>query len=141
MKRPRAISSWVKSNPLIVFAGVMTTVSGFILSASNVTPVILKGLNLPDCFTYANVYRGPWSYFKLEGNAWREYPPSGGTYRFEFRELHRTRDNIDLQNLTERPDNPDWATLRVRLPVCGGTAKITAGIPEHWIDLAQVWPE
>ena len=52
-----AISSWIKSNPLIVLAGALTTVFGFVISASNVIPVILKALNRPDCFTYADVYR------------------------------------------------------------------------------------
>jgi hypothetical protein len=134
----KVISSWVKSNPLIVLAGALSTVFGLVVSASNVIPLILTGLNLPNCLTYATVYRIPWSYFKLEGELWREYPPNGGVHLYEFREFQRTRDNIDLLNLTPRPDTPGWQSLMVRLPVCGGTAKITVGIPEHWNDFADV---
>ena len=131
------ISSWIKSNRLIVIAGALTTVFGLVVSTSDVIPVILKALNRPDCLTYASVYRGPFGYFKLEGAVWREY--QGGAARFEFREVHRTRDNIDLLNLTERPEQPGWQTLRVRLPVCGGPAKLTIGITEQWHDLFEVW--
>ena len=60
-------------------------------------------------------------------------------YRYEFRETHRTRDYIELLNLTPRPEERDWATLIVRLPVCEGTAKLTLGITQHWMDLYQVW--
>jgi hypothetical protein len=134
-----AISSWIKSNPLIVLAGALTTVFGFVISASNVIPVILKALNRPDCFTYADVYRNAWTDFKREGEFWREYPRGeGGKYRYEFREVLRTRDHIDLLNLTPRPDTKGWETLIVRLPVCGGTAKLTIGITEHWINLYEV---
>jgi hypothetical protein len=44
-----------------------------------------------------------------------------------------------LLNLTRREDERDWATLMVRLPVCGGTAKMILGIPERTINLAEVW--
>jgi hypothetical protein len=52
-----AISNWIKSNPLIVLLGALTTMFGFVISASSVIPVILKALNRPDCLTYADVYR------------------------------------------------------------------------------------
>lgn len=139
MEKLDAISSWIKSNPLVVTAGALTTVFAFIISTSNVIPVILKALNLPDCLTYADVYHDSWSDFRHEGDKWREYPREGGTYRYEFRETHRTRDYIELLNLTPRPEERDWATLIVRLPVCGGTAKLTLGITQHWIDLYEVW--
>ena len=141
MEKESAIAKWVKSNPLILLAGALTTIFGLVISTGNVIPVILKGLNLPDCFTYATVYRIPWSYFKREDELWREYPPNGGKFMFEFREFQRTRDNIDLLNITPRLDNPAWQTLMVRLPVCGGMAKIAAGIPQHWGDLAQAHRE
>jgi hypothetical protein len=130
---------WIKSKRLIVLAGALTTVFGLVISTSNVIPLILKALDRPDCLTYASIYRDPFSDFKLEGDVWREYPREGGAARYEFREVHRTRDNIDLLNLTPRPDTPDWKTLIVRLPVCGGTAKLTVGITEHWVDLYPVW--
>ena len=46
---------------------------------------------------------------------------------------------IELLNLTPRPEEREWATLIVRLPVCGGTAKLTLGITQHWVDLYEVW--
>ena len=52
-----AISNWIKSDPLIVLVGALTTMFGFVISASSVIPVILKALNSPDCLTYADVYR------------------------------------------------------------------------------------
>ncbi len=137
-----AVLDWIKSNRLVVIAGAgaLTTSFGLIVNASNAVPLILKGLNRPDCITYATIYRKPESYFKNEGNVWREYFPSdGGAYRFEFKEVRRTRDNIDLLNLTQREEERDWASLIVRLPVCGGTAKMILGIPERTIDLAEVW--
>ena len=139
MEKLDAISSWIKSNPLVVTAGALTTVFAFIISTSNVIPVVLKALNLPDCLTYADVYHDSWSDFKHEGDKWREYPREGGMYRYEFRETHRTRDYIELLNLTPRPEERDWATLIVRLPVCEGTAKLTLGITQHWVDLYEVW--
>jgi hypothetical protein len=139
MDKPNAIVAWIKSHSLIVFAGALTTIFGLIVSANNAIPLILKAFDRPDCFTYSNVYRSAHSYFKLEGDVWREYPPNGATHLFEFREIHRTRDNIDLLNLTLRPEIADWKRLLVRLPVCGGTAKISIGVPERWNDLFQVW--
>ena len=50
MEKSEAISNWIKSNPLIVSAGALTTVLGLVISLSNVVPVILKALNRPDCF-------------------------------------------------------------------------------------------
>jgi hypothetical protein len=134
-----AISRWIKSNRLIVIAGALTTVFGLVISTSNVIPVVLKTLDRPDCLTYASAYRGPFSVFKLEAGVWREY--QDGAVRYEFREVHRTRDDIDLLNLTPRSNVQEWQTLIVRLPVCGGTAKITAGITQHWYDLFTVWRE
>jgi hypothetical protein len=142
MEKADAISSWIKSNPLIVAAGALTTVFGLVISLNNVVPVILKALNRPDCFpyTYADTYHDLWSDFKREGIFWREYPREGGEYRYQFRELHRTRENIDLLNLTPRPEHPGWETMVVRLPVCGGPAKVTIGITEQWEDMYEVWP-
>jgi hypothetical protein len=44
-----------------------------------------------------------------------------------------------LRNLTPRAPPADSATLVVHLPVCGGTAKVAEGLPEHSTDLEQVW--
>ena len=134
-----AVLDWIKGKPIIVLAGALTTVFGLIMSTSNVIPVVLKTLNRPDCLTYASVYRDPFSEFRQEGALWREYQPVGGPAKYEFRETHRTRDYIDLLNLTPRPEEPNWQTLLVRLPVCGGTARAAVGIAEHWFDLYPVW--
>jgi hypothetical protein len=138
MDKP-AIVAWIKSHSLIVIAGALTTIFGLIVSASNAIPLVLKALDRPDCFTYATVYRSAHSYFRLEGDVWREYAPTGGAHLYEFKELHRSRDSIDLLNLTPRPEIAAWKSLLVRLPVCGGTAKISIGVPERWNDLFQVW--
>lgn len=130
---------WAKPSLLALLVGVLTTIFTLIGAASNAVPVVLKTLNLPDCFTYANVYRGTQSDFKKEGAVWREYAPDSVTYRYEFKEVDRTRDEILLRNLTPREGLADWASLVVHLPVCGGTAKLTEGLPEHWTDLEEVW--
>jgi hypothetical protein len=110
-----------------------------IVSANNVVPIALKALDLPDCLTYPDVYHDANTDFKRDGNFWHEYRREDGTRLFEFREVHRTRDNIDLLNLTERREIPDWKNMKVRLPVCGGTAKISIGIAERWQNLYEVW--
>jgi hypothetical protein len=135
----KAVLDWIKGKPFIVLAGALTTLFGLIMSTSNVIPVVLKTLNRPDCFTYASVYRDPFSEFRQEGALWREYPLEGGAARYEFKEAHRTREFIDLLNLTPRPEQRDWQTLIVRLPVCGGTAMLTVGLVEHWYDLYPIW--
>jgi hypothetical protein len=135
------ISGWIGSNRLIVLATALTTIFGLIAGASTAFPVVLKALDVPDCFTYAAVYRGPGSYFKNEGAVWREYPPDGGGFRYEFREVQRTRDSIKLLNLTPRPDLQDASSLLVHLPVCGGTATLSIGLPERTFNLEEVWRE
>ena len=130
---------WVKPSLLALLVGVLTTIFTLIGAASNAVPVVLKTLNLPDCFTYADVYRGTQSDFKKEGAVWREYAPDAVAYHYEFREVGRTRDEILLRNLTPREGLVDSASLVVHLPVCGGTAKLTEGLPERWTDLEEVW--
>jgi hypothetical protein len=131
--------SWIGSNRLIVLAGALTTLFGLIISANNVAPVVFKMLDLPDCLSYATVYRLPWSSIKNEGGgSWREYPWDGTVVAFEFREFQRTRDSIDLLNLTPRAEVPGWQTMLVRLPVCGGTAEWTTSNPEHWVPLGEL---
>jgi hypothetical protein len=135
MRKLRAFPRWIKSNPLIVLAG---TSAAFILTISNVTPVILKGLNLPECFTYAGVYGTPWSHFKREGMLWREYFNDESNYRFEFKEFDRTRTEIIIQNATPRVDLPHPELLMISLPVCGGTSKITDGHPPQWTPWVEI---
>lgn len=131
--------SWVKPGLLALLVTVLTTIFTLVGAASNAVPVIMKTFNLPDCFTYADIYRGTQSDFKKEGDLWREYPPDAATYQFEFREVRRSRDEILLRNLTPREGVADSASLVVHLPVCGGTVKLTEGQPEHWTDLEEVW--
>ena len=134
-----ALWNWLGSNRLIVLAGALTTLFGLIISANNVLPVLFKMFDMPDCLSYASVYRLPWSSIKNEGGGnWREYPWDGTEVAFEFREFQRTRDNIDLLNLTPRAEIPGWKTMLVRLPVCGGTAQWTVSNPEHWVPLGEL---
>jgi hypothetical protein len=131
--------NWLGSNRLIVLAGALTTLFGLIISANNVLPVLFKMFDMPDCLSYAAVYRLPWSSIKNEGGGnWREYPWDGSEVAFEFREFQRTRDNIDLLNLTPRAEIPGWKTMLVRLPVCGGTAQWTVSNPERWVPLGEL---
>jgi len=130
--------SWAKPSLLALLVGVLTTIFTLIGAASNAVPVILKTLNLPACFT-SDVYGGTQTDFKKEGEVWREYVAETVAYRYEFREVRRTRDEIILRNLTPREPPADSASLVVHLPVCGGTAKVAEGLPEHSTDLEQVW--
>jgi hypothetical protein len=132
--------SWIQANRWALFAGTLTTVTtafGLIASAGTVVPLVLGTFGLPACLTYADVYQKPGSYFQREGAVWREHFPDGT--KFEFKEVRRTPEVIDLLNLTPRPTERDWQTMIVRLPVCGGSAKIILGIPERQINLAEVW--
>jgi hypothetical protein len=131
--------SWIKPSLLALLVGVMTTISSVIAATSSAVPVILKTLNLPACLTTSNVYRGTQSDFKKQGAVWREYPAGAADSSYEFSELRRTRDEILLRNLTPREGSTDPASLVVHLPVCGGTAKLAEGLPEHWTDLEEVW--
>jgi hypothetical protein len=131
--------SWVKPKFLALLVAVPTTTFALVSGASTAIPVILKTLNVPDCLTYANVYRGTQSDFKKEGGVWREYAPNAVAFNYEFSELKRTRDEIILRNLTPREGVTDSASLVVHLPVCGGTVKLTEGLPERSTDLEQVW--
>ena len=126
---------WVKPGLWALLVGVVTTISTVIGAASNAVPVILKTLNVPDCFTYADVYPGTQSDFKKEGAVWREYAPDAVASNYEFEEVRRTRDEILLRDLAPREGVADSASLVVHLPVCGGTAKLT----EALTDLEEVW--
>lgn len=135
-----AYLSWLRPSFLALLVGgvtTATTVFAMISQAGNAVPVILKTLNLPSCRT-SDIYRGTQSDFKKEGDVWREYPPDVLIYRYEFKEIKRTRDEIILRNLTPR-ETADWATLVVHLPACDGTARLSEGLPERWTDLEQVW--
>lgn len=135
--------NWIKSNSIvatvITLAGIVAPVSALVAQTDKVIPVVLKTLDIPDCYKYADTYYDKWSEFRREGQMWREYPRAGGPYSFEFNELHRTRDVIELVNLTPRAEVPEWKTMVVSLPVCGGKARFAVGIPERWNDLFDVW--
>ena len=113
------------------------TGSWLVRAIGNAVPLILKALNLPSCRT-SDVYRGTQSNFKKEGGFWREYPLGAVDHSYQFEEINRTRDVIMLRNLTPR-DTKDWETLRVHLPACDGTAKLSEGLPERWTGLQLVW--
>jgi hypothetical protein len=144
VSKPEAKSlwSWLQINRWALVAGALTTVTtvfGLIASAGTVIPLVLGTFGLPSCLTYADVYTKPGSYFQREGVVWREHFEDGS--QFEFKEVRRTAKVIDLLNLTPRPSERDWQTMIVRLPVCGGSAKLILGIPERQINLAEVWRE
>ena len=135
--------NWIKTNSIaatmFATAGLLTPIVGFV-QASNVVPFALQTLAIPDCYKYADTYYDKWSEFRREGKqTWREYPRAGGPFSFEFNEVHRTRDAIELVNLTPRAEIPEWKTMVVSLPVCGGKARYAVGIPERWDDLFEVW--
>jgi hypothetical protein len=100
---------------------------------------VLKGLDLPNCLTYADAYRSAQSVFKRDGTRWREYLANGGPAVFEFKESGRNREFIELVNLTPRPgyDGP----LVVHLPVCGGMAKMSVTDTLKLVDLAEFVPD
>jgi hypothetical protein len=124
----------------MLFGGVTTATAVFamISQAGTAVPLILKTLNIPSCRT-SDVYLGTQSDFKKEGDVWREYPAGAVAYRYQFKEIKRTRDEIILRNLTPR-DTEDWATLAVHLPTCDGIARMSEGLPERWTNLQQTWP-
>ncbi|MCK1511550.1 hypothetical protein IVB22_02970 [Bradyrhizobium sp. 190] len=123
----------------MLFGGVTTATAVFamISQAGTAIPLILNALNLPSCFT-SDFYEGSQSNFKKEGEFWYEYPHGVAASSYRFDEINRTRDVIMLRNLTPR-ETKDWETLRVHLPACGGTARLSEGFPERWTDLQSVW--
>ncbi|WP_316185128.1 hypothetical protein [Bradyrhizobium sp. SZCCHNRI1003] len=148
LSSPKAQSRMTKRGLLAILAAAATTVLaaiGAVNSAlpavSNVGEAVLKTLNIPACLSYADVYAGTQSSFRKQGQIWREYPRNSAAFSYEFKEIRRTRDEILLLNATPRPDVPDAASLVVHLPVCGGTAVLTEGLPERSTNLEQVWPD
>jgi hypothetical protein len=144
----RTQSRLLKSGLLALFIGALTTAFTVVATVTTAVPgithigtMVLKVLNIPDCLSYSDIYRGTQSDFKKEGNLWREYAPNAVAYNYEFKELRRTRDEIILRNMTPRKDVADSASLVVHLPVCGGTAVLTEGLPERSTNLEQVWPD
>ncbi|WKA25951.1 hypothetical protein [Bradyrhizobium roseum] len=124
----------------LIVGGVTTATAVFamITQANTAVPVILKTLNLAGCRT-SDVYLGTQSDFKKEGSVWREYPAGSASPRYEFMEINRTYAKIVLRNVTPRDDTPDWRTLTVHLPTCGGDATLSEGRPERSIVLQEVW--
>ncbi|MGJ5131804.1 MULTISPECIES: hypothetical protein [unclassified Bradyrhizobium] len=137
-----------KAGWLAMAAGAITTVfaaigavNSVLPAASNVGAAVLEALNVPACLSYADRYDGTQSSFRKEGQFWREYPRGSETYSYEFKEIRRTRQEIMLWNVTPRPNVPDAASLVVHLPVCGGMAVLTEGLPERATNLQQTWPD
>jgi len=137
--------NWIKSNSIvatvIALTSLATPVVAFVGQTSDLMPVVRKTLNIPDCYRYSDVYYDKFSYFKRDGQLWEEIPRDSGDNSYEFREVHRTRDEIELVNLTERPEMPEWKLMSVSLPVCGGTARYSIGVPDHWVDMYEVWTD
>ena len=138
----QTMANWIKSksNPVLILltgAGTLVAlVSAFLTNIESIS----QFFDRRHCLTYASGYRGVSNLFKKEGGEWVEY--QSGTARFKFEETGRDGGYLYLHNKTERPENPEWATLAVRLPRCGGEAGITSGLPQRpWVRLADVWPE
>ncbi|CAL77083.1 hypothetical protein; putative signal peptide [Bradyrhizobium sp. ORS 278] len=137
-----------KTSWLAMAAGALTTVFAAIGAAntlipqvSNISATVLDTLNIPACLSYADQFGGTQSSFRKEGKIWREYPRGSETFSYEFKEIRRTRQEIMLWNVTPRANVPDAASLVVHLPVCGGTAVLTEGLPERRTNLEEVWPD
>ncbi len=102
----------------------------------------LKVLDLPDCISYADIYHSAHSYFKMDAQGvWREYPPEGGTARYEFKEGTPYPGLYRPAQSDRATRHPEWRTMLVRLPACGGKSEMSLGIPERWTNLFQVWRE
>ena len=122
---------WLRRNPIYTLAGFIASVIGIVAGL----PAVLKFFNIPECITYSDIYYYHDGHFKKrDDNKWIEYQKH---VRFSFREMHRSRDYITLINETPRND-PRWASMLVRLPVCGGTAQWAYQNPEEWVNLFQV---
>ena len=147
MGRLELVATWIKSHPLFMIAGALTTVFGMIVTANgvvistyNALPIVMKAIGRPECLTYARVYYAAEVYFQeFEGKVWREFWRENGEFRFEFDEIQRTPEHIDLRNKTPRPEEPGWPHLYLRLPVCGGKkAKLAIGIEQDWKDFYDI---
>ncbi len=137
-EKTQSLSDFIKSNVFIAGAGALATLIGLIVSIQNAQPIVMRWLGWPDCFSYAKSYKGLWSEFKQENRSWGEYWPDQAHPGFQFREESRTREFIFILNITKREGEPNWRNLRVRIPVCGGQAKIAFSIPPVWVDLVEV---
>lgn len=144
-KKIATLLNWIKSNSIvatvIALTGLATPAVAFIGQTGDLIADALKIFNIPACYRYADVYYDKFSYFKRDGQLWQEIPRDSGDKSYAFREVHRTRDEIELVNLTERPDIPEWKLMSVSLPVCGGTARYSIGVPDHWVDMYDVWTD
>jgi hypothetical protein len=131
----RTALGWIKNNPIWSLVGGAASILGLVAGVPPAWLAVSQALNIPSCVTYSNIYYDSYSHFKKESNNWTEYQVDT---KYLFRELSRSRDYIILLNLTPRED-PRWATMLVRLPVCGGTAQWTYENPENWVDLTTVF--
>jgi hypothetical protein len=115
-------------------AGTLTVVTYMVWS--------LAQQNQYFCFTFAEAYRDAYTVFKREGNFWREYSLETGKLAYEFKETGRTRNFIELLNLTPRPNTTNsGSTMRVRLPMCGGAAQMSWVAGDPWNFLFDVYRE
>ena len=128
------IVRWIKSNPIYAFIGVIGTVTGAVAAVPPAWDAVSAAAGVPKCVTYSNIYYYFAGHFKNTGQQWQEF---GQTGHFTFNEMDRNRDYITLINITPRTD-PRWASMLVRLPVCGGASQWTYENPQAWVDLYEV---
>jgi hypothetical protein len=135
VKDLRSAVRWIKNNPVYGLGGIAASTLGLIAGIPPAWLAISQTFNIPVCGSYGRIYYDSNGHFKNENNKWTEYQP---TVKLLFDELNRERDYITLINRSPRED-PRWASMLVRLPVCEGTAQWTYQNPEMWVDLFPVF--
>lgn len=141
----------LSAHPLFAALGLLAPLLAIIVATNNVVPILLKWSGRPECVWYADTYRSPVGIFRKEGNVWKEYQWGDDTNlqsdraaliarnaQYQFNEIYRSRDYIDLQNITPRP-HLHWQTMIVRIPTCGGDVSYTheVGVPRvslYWVN-------
>jgi len=131
----RTAVHWIKNNPIYSLVGIAASILGLIAGIPPAWLAISQAFNIPVCGSYAKIYYDSNGHFKNENEKWTEYQP---TVKLLFDELNREREYITLINRSPRED-PRWASMLVRLPVCEGTAQWTYQNPEIWVDLFPVF--
>lgn len=132
--------TWLKRNPVYGLIVMLVPVVGFLSSLPGALSFVAQVSGRPSpCWTYSDVYYYAGGHFRnTGGGTWMEYQPAA---KMTFQEFSRDRNYITLLNKTPRTVDPRWASMLVRLPVCGGTAQWTEEDPQSWVDLYQVTPD
>lgn len=130
----QGLVSWVKRNPLYSIIAGLAPVIAVVSGLPTAVDALPQYFGRPQCWTYSNIYYYYAGHFKQIDNKWTEFQPQA---RLNFDEFSRDANYIVLLNKTPREDSR-WASMLVRLPVCGGAAQWTYENPEQWVDLFDV---